>query len=83
MVRGDGARCVNSVTIFGNRYSHSERPQLLSESCITQCTVTYDARMDEFSAKFVSSRIVRVVYTTLYLLAPRTGEVSHGFLPIL
>lgn len=73
---------MNSVTIFGNRYSHSERPQLLSQSCITQCTVTYDARMDEFSAKFVSSRIVRVVYTAVYLLTPR-GEVSRGFLPIL
>jgi len=30
MARGDGARCVNSPTIFSNRYSHSERPQLLS-----------------------------------------------------
>lgn len=55
MARGDGADCVNSVTIFGNRYSHSERPQLLSQSYITQCTVTYDTRMDEFSPKFVSS----------------------------
>jgi len=62
MARSDGVRCVNSPTIFSNRYSHSERPQLLSQSYITQCTVTYDARMDEFSAKFVSSGIVRVVY---------------------
>lgn len=81
MVRGDGARCVNSVTIFGNRYSHSERPQLLSESCITQCTVTYDARMDEFSAKFVSSCIVRPVYTTLYLLTPRAVRFPTAFCP--
>lgn len=51
-----------SPTIFSNRYSHSERPQLLSRSYITQCTVTYSARMDEFSTKFVSSSIVRVVY---------------------
>lgn len=74
---------MNSPTIFSNRYSHSERPQLLSRSYITQCTVTYGARMDEFSAKFVSSGIVRVVYDgmTVYLLT--RGEVSRGFLPVL
>lgn len=75
MARGVGAGCVNSATIFGNRYSHSERPQLLSQSCITQCTVTYDARMDEFSAKFVSSpHCARRIYSGVYLLTPR-GEV--------
>lgn len=61
MARGDGARCMNSPTIFGNRYSHSEQPQLLSE-LYNAMHGHVRARMDEFSAKFVSARIVSVSY---------------------
>lgn len=73
MARGDGADCVNFATIFGNRYSHSERPQLLCQSYIIQCTVTYDARIDEFSSKFGSSSYcAHLIYTVgVYLLTPR------------